>query len=553
MRPSLSQQLMIAQPTSSFWDKWSSPIGLCLTLFMVSYTIGVVPPIMPPMVREFDSSVGYVQSALVLMSLVTASFAPTAENLGQRWGRKPIFATALVLYSIGLIVIIISPDMGVFTLGFSAIVGLASASLVSTPLALIDYLYDNVAEQYGMLALSVSGIVGALLGSLLGGLMAFELSWRWAFALELAFIPMIWLLVRRTAIPQPGYTPPIDWVGGLLSLGGFGLTLIGLSLAGEYGWWVAKKQPWLFENLLAQFGISIVPVLISAGIICLALLIFWQRQRTNQGEASLLRMGVFNRKVYIIGLSIGTLHTMISAGVNFNLFQFIPAVVGINSFRTALAVMPYTIAQLVVLILLIKRRPQFPPRYLLQAGLLIKSIGIAMLLAVVSATVTAWGLLPALVVMGMGTGLFVTYITSLTFSATAENEKAEARGVYRPFQNLGASLGRGILGTLLITLASVRIVDGIIAELGQTVDASIRREAIQKLQQAIQTFTRDERSALFAQLPESIQPSLDTILDTSSVDAMQITLAIILALSLVCLGLSFLLPKRAKKFEAPIE
>jgi MFS family permease len=543
---------MTVQPIS-FLDKWGSPIGLCLTLFLVSYTIGVVPPIMPPMVREFDSSVGYVQSALVLMSLVTASFAPTAENLSRRLGRKPIFATALMLYSLGLIILIISPDIGIFTLGFSAIIGLASATLVSTPLALIDYLYDNTAEQYGMLALSVSGIVGSLCGSILGGLMAFELSWRWAFASELLLIPIIWLLVRRTAIPQPGYTPPIDWIGGLLSLGGFGLTLVGISLAGEYGWWAPKKQPILFDNLLAQFGISIVPVLISTGIICLALLVFWQRQQAQHGEPSLLRMGVFNHKTYIIGLSIGTLHTMISAGINFNLFQFIPTVVGINSFKTALAVMPYTIAQLVVLMALVKRRPQFPPRYLLQAGLLIKSIGIAMLFAAISATVTSWGLLPALVVMGIGTGLFVTYITSLTFSATAESEKAEARGVYRPFQNLGASLGRGMLGTVLITLASIRIVDGIIAELGQTVDATVRRNAIRTLQQAIQTFTRDERAALFAQLPEHIQPSLDVIFNTSAVEAMHITLAIILALSLVCLGLSFLLPKQAKKFEAPIE
>ncbi len=303
----------------------------------------------------------------------------------------------------------------------------------------------------------------------------------------------------------------------------------------------------------AALVISALRLAVSAGVICLALLMFWQRQRATHHEASLLRMGVFNRKVYITGLAIGTLHTMISAGVNFNLFQFIPAVIGINSFRTALAVMPYTIAQLVVLIVLVKRRALYPPRYLLQAGLLIKSVGIAMLLATVSVTVTAWGLLPALVVMGIGTGLFITYITSLTFSTTADNEKAEARGVYRPFQNLGASLGRGILGTILIALASIRIVDSMIAELGQTVDAGVRRDAIRTLQTAIQTFTRDERATLFAQLPERIQPSLDAILAASAVEAMQITLTIILALSLLCLGLTFLLPKRAKKFEAPIE
>ena len=95
--------------------------------------------------------------------------------------------------------------------------------------------------------------------------------------------------------------------------------------------------------------------------------------------------------------------------------------------------------------------------------------------------------------------------------------------------------------------------DSLVAELGQTVDASTRRDAIRTLLTAIQTFTRDEQAELFAQLPDRIQPSLNTILDSSAVEAMQITLSIILALSLLCLGLSFLLPKRAKKFEAPIE
>ncbi|NJL46037.1 MAG: hypothetical protein HC922_10690 [Leptolyngbyaceae cyanobacterium SM2_3_12] len=70
---------------ASFLEKWGGPIGLCLTLFMLSYTIGVVPPIMPPMVREFDSTVGYVQAALVLMSLVTASFAPPLKTLAVAW------------------------------------------------------------------------------------------------------------------------------------------------------------------------------------------------------------------------------------------------------------------------------------------------------------------------------------------------------------------------------------------------------------------------------------------------------------------------------------
>ncbi|NJL48486.1 MAG: MFS transporter [Leptolyngbyaceae cyanobacterium SM2_5_2] len=193
---------MAQQPT--FLHKWGGPIGLCLTLFMLSYTIGVVQPIMPPMVQEFNSSVGFVQSALVLMSLVTASFTPTAENLSRRLGRIWMFGLALGLFALGLATVVFSPDMGVFTLGLAGLMGLASTILVSTPVALMDSFYhDEVTKKYALLALTIAGVLGALVGSITGGVMAFELSWRWAFALEFALLPIIWLLVRRIQTPYP--------------------------------------------------------------------------------------------------------------------------------------------------------------------------------------------------------------------------------------------------------------------------------------------------------------------------------------------------------------
>lgn len=540
---------------ATFLDRWGQPLGLCLILFMLSYTIGVVPPIMPPLVQEFNSSVGFVQSALVLMSLVTASFTPTAENLSRRLGRRPVLAAALVLFTLGLIAVVLSPDIGLFTLGLAGLGGMAGAVLVSTPVALMDVIYPEVVPQkYGLVALAIAGVLGTLVGSITGGVMAFDFSWRWAFAFALGLIPLIWWLVRPIAVPAPVHTQGIDWLGGLLSVVGFGFTLVGLSLASELGWWQPRgDDPQRLQGLLAPLGISVAPVLIATGVVCLGLLVFWERQRLHQGQPSLLRLGVFSRRIYTIGLLVGTLHTLITVGVQFNLFQFIPAVVGLNPVQTAIAVMPFTLAQLAVLLLLVKRRPQFPPRYLLQSGLLVRAVGIALLVAAIRPPVNALGLMPALVVMGAGAGLFSTYITSLAFADTLADEKAEARGVYRPFQHLGASLGRGLLGTMLVGLASLKIVDGILAELGQTVTPEVRRSSIRALRVAIQTLRRSDRQALFAQLPDAVQPALEGILQTAAVQAMETTLLVALGLCLLCLGLSFLLPKTVKTLEAPIE
>ncbi len=525
--------------------KRNSAIGLCLTLFMVSFHIGIVPAIMPPLVRSLDSSVGYVQGALVLLSLVTAAFAPTSENLSRRLGRQTIFRGGLLVFAIGTLLASMSPAMGAFVVSYALITGIAATPLVSIPWALMDSFYDDQAEKIAFLLLTLSMVVGGLIGSLVGGLIAFELSWRVAFPIELIFIPVILRLVSIYP-PEPTLEQtPIDWVGGCLSFLGLGLTLLGLSLAGEFGWWEAKKVIAILGISLAPFGISIVPVLIGSGLVCLGLLTFWQRQQARSGRASLVSAGLLNRRQFVNSLVVATLHSALITGLSFNLFQFIPPVLDLNSFQTAVTVLPYNLAMVIVLIAMVKFiNIQLTPRRIVQLGLSIEIIGLLWLIGSISPNMNRFTILPALIVIGIGSGFFTSQIGAIAYSTASRQEKPEATGIFNPLQKVGQALGRGVLGTVLIGSASIKIVDGVIAELSNDVDAETRRSAIAYLQRAVQTFTKDEMQDLFARLPEVVQPSLEPIIENAAVGAMQTTLFIILAANVLCILLTTRLPRR---------
>lgn len=528
--------------------KRNSAIGLCLTLFMVSFHIGVVPAIMPPLVRNLDSSVGYVQGALVLLSLVTAAFAPTSENLSRRFGRQKIFRGGLLLFAIGTILVAISPAMGFFVVSYALVTGIAATPLVSVPWALMDSFYDDKAEKIAFLLLTLSMVIGGLCGSILGGLIAFEYSWRIAFPIELGLIPLILALVSVYP-PQPqADQTPIDWVGGCFSCLGLGLTLLGISLAGEWGWWQSKKDLAFFGVSLVPFGISIVPILIAAGLVCLGIFAFWQRQQAREGRASLINAGLLHRRDFVISLMVASLHSALIAGLNFNLFQFIPPVLGLNSFQTALTVLPYNLAMVVALIAMVRFiNLPLPPRRIVQIGLVVETVGLLWLVGTIRVGVSRFTLVPALIVIGIGAGLFTSQIGAIAYSTTTPLEKPEATGIFNPFQKVGQALGRGILGTVLISLASAKIVDGVITNLGNEVDTATRRSAITFLQRAIQTFTNDEMRELFAQLPEAVQPSLDNIIDTASIGAMQATVMLILVINFLCLVLTVRLPRHYRR------
>ncbi|MEO1147358.1 MAG: MFS transporter [Cyanobacteria bacterium J06638_22] len=529
-----------------FLKTWGPPIGLCLTLFAVAYSVGAVPAIMPRIVRDLDSSVGYVQGALVLLALVKASFAPTSENLVRRYGRKPIYFVGLSLFSIGLVATALSPNMGMFVVSYSLLSGLGATPLLGSPRDLVDRLYDDNAEKYGLLALAIASILGGLAGSLLGGRIASVWGWRWSLIPVLAIVPVIMWVLRSVPRDRLAPTTPIDWFGGLLSFLGFGLALLGISLVGEYGWWEPKQPLTVLDVVIPPSSIiSIVPPLILVGVICLGFYGFWRRLQARRNEAALLRAGLLRHRPFLLGLLTATLHTLLSTGIQFNLYQFIPAYLGLNPFWTAIALLPYSLALLVVIIFAtFKIVGRYPYKLILYTALTLFCLGILALYRAIQPTMTLGSLLPALIVMGSGSGLFLAQIGIATFANASPQQRAEASGIYTPFQNLGSALGRAILGTALIATASIRIVDRAIATLGETVAPEQRQEAIATLTRVIQTYTRTERRDFFDHLPAAIQPSLNPILNAASIEAMQTATLIALGLSVLCLVSAFFLPRR---------
>lgn len=521
--------------------------AISLTVFMVAYNVSVMPAIMPAIVFDLDSSVGYIQSILVLFSLITASFAPTTENLCRYYGRTPVFITGLAFYGIGIVLTALSPTIGVLAVSFSLVTGLAATPLVSTPWTIADLVYEGKSEEQATVLLIVASALGGLSGALLGGYLASQVGWRWAFVPSLAVLLLIWLLKR--SLPQLiiRCEQPIDWVGGLLSFLGFGSILMGISLSVEFGWWEPKRLFSIAGVVLPPFAISIVPTLIAVGVIILGFFSFWQRRQAKQHKASLLRAGLLRKRGFVLGLLTAMLHTLITTGVQFNLYQFVPVALSLNPFQTALAVVPYNLTMIIVVVAVLKYLElgdRVPPKYVVHAGILLLAAGIGLLYRSLHLQVTSLNLMPGLLLMGMGSGLFLAYISRLTYSAASADEKPEGSGIYNPVQNLGSSLGRTILGTSLIFFTSRDIVDGILRHLGKTLAPMERNQLIAELQEMIQTLSRKEVGAVLAsRLPPSVAELIHPISLEAAMSGMQTSLLIALMFTGICFLLATTLPK----------
>ncbi len=522
-----------------------------LTLFMIAYNVSVIPAIMPRIVSDLQTSVGYIQSILVLFSLVAASFAPTTENLCRFYGRTPIFQMGLILYGVGIGLTALSPSIGVLAISFSLLTGLAATPLISTPWSIVDLIYDGKAEEQANVGLIVASALGGLSGVLLGGYLASQFSWRWAFVPS--FVVLILIGVLRQSLPKLiiRCQQPIDWVGGLLSFLGLSSILIGISLGGEFGWWKPKQLFSIAGVVLPPFSISIVPTLIAVGVILLGFFIFWQRRQANQRMASLLRVGLLRNQKFVLGMLTAMLHTLITTGLQFNFFQFVPVAMSLNPFQTALTIIPYNITMIITVIStlkLLKLGDRIPPKYIVYSGIALLAIGIGVIYRNLHLQITSLELMPGLILMGMGSGLFLSHISRLTYADVSKHEKPEGSGIYNPVQNLGSSLGRAILGTLLIFYASKGIVDGILEKLSKTLPPTQRGQLIADLQEMIQTLSQQEiRKVLGERLPPEIQSLIYPISLEAAMAGMRTSLLIALLFTVVCFLLSTRLPKYPSK------
>lgn len=537
----MSETRSIQLGRKGFW-------ALNLTVFMIAYNVSVMPAIMPAIVSDFNSSVGYIQSILVLFSLITAAFAPTTENLCRFYGRTPVFFTGLLLYGIGIVLTALSPAMGLLAVSFAVITGLASTPLVSAPWTIVDLVYQGELQERATVVLIVASALGGLTGGLLGGYLASQIGWRWAFVPSLAVLILIWRLKRSLPPLVVRCEQPIDWIGGLLSFLGLGSILAGISLSGEFGWWEPKRVFAIAGLVLPPFPLSIVPTLIAVGVIILGLFIFWQRRQAEQLKASLLRIGLLRNRGFVFGLLAAMIHILVTTGVQFNLYQFIPVVLLLNPFRTALTVIPYNLTMVIVVVSTLKLfalGDRVCPKYIVQAGIALLAVGIGILYRSLHLQVTSIELMPGLILMGVGSGLFLAYISRLTYSAAAKYEKPEGSGIYNPIQNLGSSLGRAILGTSLIFFASKGVVDRILAQLGQSIAPAQRNQLIEELQETFQTLPRQEvRELLINRVPSSIAAVIRPISLESAISGMQTSLII----ALIFTGLCFLLASRLPRY-----
>jgi EmrB/QacA subfamily drug resistance transporter len=366
-----------------------------------------------------------------------------AGRIGDLIGRRTVFVAGLTVFTVASALCALAASPGQLVAG-RFLQGVGGALTSSVILGMIVALYPEPGKQARAIgAFSFSAAAGGSIGLVAGGAIAQALSWHWVFVVNVPIGIAAVVLALRTIEHQPGLglRAGADGPGALLATGGLMLGVSAIVGTADHGWLSVRT-------------------LVPAGLAGLLVGGFVARQ--SSAETPLLPLRLFRSR----SLSAGNIVLALLVGGIFS-FQFLTAlylqrVLGYDPGAVGLAIAPVAVGigamSLFVFPRLIAR---IPGRSLLLVGLVLLAAGLGLLTRLPVDGRYVGDVLPALVLLGIGFGLAMPALTSLTMADVPGHDAGVASGLFNTSQQVSGALGLAIAASLAAARTDRALTDGL--------------------------------------------------------------------------------------------
>jgi EmrB/QacA subfamily drug resistance transporter len=404
---------------------WTLAIA-SLGLFMVALDTLVVTTALPVIRVDLGASLPDLEWTVNVYNLAFACLLLTGAALGDRFGRRRMFAIGLTVFTVASAAAALSPNVGAL-IAARAVQGAGAALVMPLTLTLISAAFP--AEKRGAAIGLWGGIAGLAVaaGPVVGGAVVDGINWHWIFWLNvpigLALVPLG--LARLTESFGP--RPQLDLVGlPLAAAGMFGLTW-GLVRSSTVGWGSA-------EVVAALVG----------GAVLVAAFLAWERR----ARSPMLPLELFRYRGFSTANAVSFFMYAGLFGTLFLMAQFLQNALGYSPLQAGIRLLPWTATPMLIAPIAGGLADRFGNRPFMVLGMVMQAVGLGWVALIASPDVGYLQLGIALTVAGVGTSLcFPTVANSVMGSVPAE-EAGVASGTNSSLRELGGVFGVAVLAAV---------------------------------------------------------------------------------------------------------
>ena len=416
-------------------QKWWVLVAIGISTFMTALDTSVVNIVLPVVNQDFHTSVATIEWVVIIYLLLVSGLLLTFGRLGDLRGHRRIFLTGFLIFVLSSMACGLAPGAGWLILfrGFQAI---GAAMLAANSPAILTKSFPEHQRGQALGLQATMTYLGLTVGPSLGGWLTTQFSWRAVFYINVP-VGALALLLGFLFVPRDGgraNAEPFDLRGAALFMTGLTTLLLALSQGESWGW---ASTP-------------VLGLLLAAAVLLAVFLRLELRVPSPMLDLSLFRNRLFSASTASAVLNYICVFSILFL-MPFYLLQgrmMSPAQAGL-----VLSAQPLVMAILAPISGALSDR--IGTRIPGTAGMVFLSIGL-FLLARVHESSPPSQLVLALVVAGLGIGIFVSPNNSALMGSAPRNRQGIAAGIMATARSVGMVLGLGMAGAIFTTVLNGR-------------------------------------------------------------------------------------------------
>jgi EmrB/QacA subfamily drug resistance transporter len=375
---------------------------------------------------DLHASIGTLEWTVNAYSLSFAVLLITGATLGDRLGRRRMFALGLLIFTLASVACALAPSTGLLITA-RTVQGAGSALVMPLAVSLLTSAFPPQRRGAALgifTALTGLAVVG---GPLVGGAVTEGIAWQWIFWINVPIGAVLIPLVLLRTAESRGPRGRLDLVGlVLVSAGMFGIVW-GLVRANAVGWSSTEVVTTLAVGAIVTVGF-----------------VLWERRVS----APMLPTSLFANRTFA---SANVAIFMLSAGLFSAVFfiaQYLQISLGYSPLDAGLRFLPWTLTLFVIAPTAGRLSERVGDRWLLSIGLALQAIGLMWVALTVFGGQSYTTAIAAFVVAGCGTSMALVAGQNAAMNAVPPTEVGKASGVYNTARQLGGAFGVAILAAV---------------------------------------------------------------------------------------------------------
>jgi EmrB/QacA subfamily drug resistance transporter len=408
--------------------KWWTLGAVAFGLFMIMLDNTVVNVALPSIARDLGVGLSELEWIVTGYALTFASLMLTGGKLADLLGRRLIFITGLVIFTLSSLACGLASS-GEMLIGARVVQGAGAALMNPATLSIIAATFPPRQRGTAIGIWAGTSAMALAIGPLVGGLLTEHIDWSWIFFVNVP-IGVIAIVASLLLIPESrdqSAEQRLDLPGLLTSgLGLFALTY-GLIEANTYGWTSAR----------------IVGSFVAAAVLLVAFVLLERHQRIPMLDLTLFKNGTF------VGANVAVLLVALAMfGVFFFISLYMQGILGYSAVQAGAAFLPFTLLIVVVAPIAGKTSDRFGSRWLITTGMVFLAVQL-LYFSRLGVHESYWVLLPAMLLGGLGMALVMTPSAAAAVRALPVDKSGVGSAVLNAFRQVGGSVGIALMGAIM--------------------------------------------------------------------------------------------------------